>query len=189
MEQMKEVPRQLKFTYHDYVLLPEDKQYELIDGDLYMVPAPTPYHQSIAGRIEFELRRFVKEHTMGEVLHAPCDVYFSQYDVVQPDILYVSSERLGIIKERYVQGPPELVVEILSPSSRDKDRQIKRKLYGRHGVREYWIVDPEAKSVELLTRQETSLETLHTFVDPDLLTSPLLPGFKLQLPTIFEKLF
>lgn len=179
---------ELKFTYHDYLLLPEDKQYELIDGNLCMVPAPTPYHQAMAGRIEFELRLFLKERRVGEVLGAPCDVYLSQYDVVQPDILYISSDRLGIIKDAYIGGAPDLVVEIVSSSSRERDREVKRKLYARYGVREYWVVDPEARSIGVLTRQEGSLKNFQTFMAPDLLRSPLLAGFQLQLSMIFEEL-
>ena len=183
---MNPVKPELKFTYQDYVLLPEDKRYELVDGDLCMVPAPRPYHQNVCGEIELALRQFVKERKLGQVLDAPCDVYFSQYDVVQPDILFFLSERLGIIKETYIQGAPDLVVEVLSPSDPGRDREVKRKLYSRYGVQEYWIVDPDARSIEVLTRQEGTLSTLQTFVASDSLTSPLLEGFQLHLPPVFK---
>lgn len=175
-----------KFDYNDYLLLPEDKRYELIDGELYMVPAPSPYHQAIAGRIEAKLRIFVAERGLGEVLGAPCDVYFSHYDVVQPDILYIRSKRVGIIKENCVEGPPDLVVEILSPSSRDRDLEMKRKLYSRHGVREYWIVDPDGKTVQVLTREKASLATAVTYSEEEEFHSPLLGDFRMKLAEIFK---
>ncbi len=182
---MNPVRPDIKFTYHDYLLLPEEKQYELINGELFMVPAPRPYHQVVSLRFKVALSQSVKEHHLGEVLDAPCDVYFSSNDVVQPDILFVSSERLGIIKENYIQGAPDLVIEILSPSSLEKDRELKRKLYSLHGVREYWIVDPDARSVDLLTRQEGELKLLQTYVVDDQLKSPLLQDFQLALKDVF----
>jgi Uma2 family endonuclease len=177
---------ELKFTYEDYLLLPEEKQYELIDGDLYMIPAPRPYHQIVSGEIEFALRQFVGERKLGKIIDAPCDVYFSRHDIVQPDILFISAERLGIIKENYIEGPPDLVIEIISPSNPRKDRELKRKVYSRYGVREYWVVDPDAKSIEVLTRQEGDLKIVQTFVAEDYLISPLLEGFRLSLPAIFK---
>lgn len=184
--QMNPVRPELKFTYEDYLLLPEDKRYELVDGDLCMVPAPRTYHQIVSGRIQNALYQFVTERNLGVVIDAPCDVYFSRYDVVQPDILFIASDRLGIIKERYIQGAPDLVVEILSPSDPGRDREVKRKLYALYGVREYWIVDPDAKSIEVLRRQEGALHTVQTFVAADSLRSPLLEGFHLSLPPVFK---
>lgn len=182
---MSRIPDALKFTYEDCQLLPEDKQYELIDGELHMVPAPRPYHQIVAGRIEYALRGFARERHLGEVIDAPCDVYFTEHDVVQPDILFIAAVRMGIIKEKFVQGAPDLVVEILSPSTSEKDRRIKRRLYALHGVQEYWLVDPEARTVEVLVRQEGNLELRRTYTGQEELESPLLPGFRLSLPEIF----
>jgi Uma2 family endonuclease len=177
---MTSIRQDLKFTYEDYLLLPEDKRYELVDGDLYMMPSPRTYHQIVCAQIELKLRQFVEKKKLGIILHAPCDVYFSRYDVVQPDILFVAHDRRGTIKERYVQGPPDLVVEALSPSEPERDREIKRKLYARYGVLEYWIVDPDAKSIELLVRR------LGAFVGKEKLTSPVLKGFKLSLAAAFK---
>lgn len=177
---------ELKFTYDDYLLLPEDKRYELIDGDLYLVPAPRTFHQIVSLRIGAALNDFVDKNLLGQVIAAPCDVYLSQHDVVQPDILWISPDRLGIMKEAYVDGAPDLVVEILSPSDPKRDRELKRKLYARFGVREYWIVDPDAKSIDVLTRQEGDLKTVQVFVADDTLTSPLLQEFELSLTVIFK---
>ncbi|HEV8130765.1 MAG TPA: Uma2 family endonuclease [Acidobacteriota bacterium] len=179
---------EIKFTYEDCLLLPEGKQYELIDGDLYMIPAPRPYHQIVSGRIYSALLQFVDEHKLGMVIPAPCDVYFSQHDVVEPDILFITADRLGIIKENYIQGAPDLLVEVVSPSGQERDRTVKRKLYALYGVREYWIVDPDAKSIELLTRHEGDLRTARTFVGNESLTSPLLSGFQLSLAEVFKPL-
>lgn len=176
----------VKFTYEDYLLLPEEKRYELIDGDLYMIPAPRPRHQFISQRIGIPLVQFVEERNLGRVIFAPCDIYLSQQDVVQPDILFISSDRLPIIKEPYIQGAPDLVVEVISPSDPERDRDLKRKLYSRYGVREYWIVDPEAKTIEILTRYEGSLKTFQTFVAEESLKSPLLGDFQLSLPVVFK---
>lgn len=184
---MDSAPAKLKFTYRDYLLLPEEKRYELIDGDLYMVPAPRPYHQIVSGEIELALRLFVDQKGMGRIIHSPCDVYFSQYDVVQPDILFISTEKLGIIKENFVEGAPDLLIEILSPSSREKDRELKRKLYARNGVQEYWIVDPEGKTIEVLTLLQDDLQRHSIFRGEEKLKSPLLAGFLLHLPRAFPK--
>jgi Uma2 family endonuclease len=185
---MKPSRSEIKFTYEDYLLLPGEKRYELIDGDLHMVPAPRTFHQLVSVEIMEALNRFVREQGLGRVFSAPCDVYFSRQDVVQPDILFIASNRLGVIKENYIQGAPDLVIEILSPSSEEMDRQLKRKLYALHGVREYWIVNPDAKSIEVLTRQEGDLRIVQTFVADEWLTSPLLEGFRMLLLEVFRPL-
>ena len=136
----------IKFTYQDYKNAPEDKRYELLDGDLVVAPSPRIYHQDISLNLEHLLWTFIKEGSLGRVYHAPIDVVLSDTDVVQPDILFVSNEGMDIITEDNVRGGPDLVIEILSPSTAERDRTFKRSLYARHGVREYWLVDPEAKS-------------------------------------------
>ena len=139
-----------KFTYKDYLQLPEDTRYEIIDGELFMVPAPVPYHQIVSRNLEFYLHQHVKENNLGEVLNAPCDLILSNTDVVQPDLLFISQARLSIIKETNIQGAPDLVVEILSPASEKRDRGKKQKLYAQNQIQEYWIVDTQTKSIEIL---------------------------------------
>ena len=178
----------LRFTYQDYLVASEAKRCELIDGDLIVVPSPTPYHQLVSGRLEDALNEFLRGSEAGIVLYAPCDVYLSEHDVVQPDILVISADRLGIVKEKYIQGAPDLVVEILSASSESRDRGIKAKLYSRFGVREYWIVDPDGKTIEVQTRQDARLRTEATYVVGDHLKSTLLEGFTLDLTGIFAPL-
>src|SRR6266496_19293 len=92
----------LRYTYDDYLLLPEDRRYEILDGDLFMTPAPTPYHQLVSKRIEFPLDEHVRRNQLGEVLDAPCDVVLSSTDIVQPDILFIAAERLSIIGEKFI---------------------------------------------------------------------------------------
>ena len=108
-----------RLTYEDYLTLPDEKRYELIEGDLYMVPAPDFYHQIISRNIEFLLWGFIKKRNLGTVVHAPVDVVLTTEDVIQPDILYISNERRGIITGRNVTGAPDLVIEILSPSTQE----------------------------------------------------------------------
>ena len=158
------VKRSIKFTYEDYLHFPEDKRYEIIDGEIYMVPSPGEAHQDVCANLAFVLRVFVKENALGKVYFAPLDVVFSETDVVQPDIMFISKERLNIITERNIQGAPDLIVEIISPSSDEyKDRVIKRKLYSKYGVKEYWLVDLEKKEVEVMSLKESGLETVKIY--------------------------
>jgi len=175
----------LRFTYQDYLQLSEDRRYEIVDGDLYMVPAPIPYHQKVSRNLEFQLHQYVQAHDLGEVFDAPCDVLLSQTDVVQPDILFVGKDRLSIIKEANIQGAPDLVVEILSPASEKRDRGAKQKLYARAGVIESWIVDPTAKTVEVFSLGEAGYQRINLFNHTDTLCSPLFPGLSISLSAVF----
>ena len=177
----------VKFTYEDYRTTPEDQRYELLDGDLIMVPAPNVKHQVVLGNLHYHLRLFVTEHDIGLLLLAPCDVVLSDTDVVQPDLLFVSRERENpLITIENLQGAPDLVIEILSPSTADKDRGVKRELYGRHGVTEYWLVDPIADTVSIHRQQAGKLAATRTFGREETLRSPLLAGLKLHLDDIFS---
>ena len=135
----------VKFTYEDYLNTPEDKRYELLDGELVMTPAPGELHQSISALLGWRLVQFASENSLGRVYQAPFDVVLSDTDVVQPDLLFVSNERGHIITPANIQGAPDLVVEILSPSTAERDRTFKRTLYAKHGVNEYWMVDTTKK--------------------------------------------
>jgi Uma2 family endonuclease len=175
----------LRFTYDDYLLLPEDRRYEIIDGDLFMTPAPTPYHQLVSINLGSSLRDFVLEHRLGRVLYAPCDVVLSPTDVVQPDILFVASDRLSIIGEKYISEAPDLVVEILSPATADRDQDLKKKLYARFGVREFWLADPEKKTVEVFVNTTEGFRRESLFGAGETLRSPLLPGLEIPLAEVF----
>ena len=137
--------RNLRFAYADYKSVPEsmDKRYELLDGDLVLVPTPTIRHQRVSKKLGFILITFFEHNNLGEVLGAPLDVVFGKGDereVVQPDIIFISNERKDIATEQEIQGAPDLVVEILSPGTEQRDRNYKKSLYSRYNVLEYWIV-------------------------------------------------
>lgn len=160
-----------RFTYADYKLLPEDVRCEVLDGELLMTPAPTASHQRILGRLYLRLGNHVAAGGLGELLPAPTDVILSEENVVQPDILFVGKDRLGIIDPAGgVNGAPDLVIEILSPSTAGRDKVLKRKLYAVFGVREYWVVDPAARSIELMLYAPTGMETWRVF-PPDLFSA------------------
>ena len=175
----------LKFTYQDYRTAPEDRRYELHDGDLLLVPSPVTYHQRILLRLTRILDRFVQSQGIGEVFIAPYDVVLSDYDVVQPDILFVSNERAHIVTPENIRGGPDLVVEVLSPSTAERDLGYKRTLYARHGVGEYWIVDPGARTVEVLKLEGEEYVRHRLFGQEDDLLSPAMPGLPIQLREVF----
>ena len=140
----------IKFTYEDYKHTPEDKRYELIDGELILTAAPRRAHQRTEIRLAVRLGTFVEDRDLGEVYTAPFDIVLTDTDVVRPDLLFVSKERLHIINDDNVRGAPDLVIEILSPSTSGRDKTIKRTLYALHGVKEYWLVDTEDLNITVL---------------------------------------
>jgi Uma2 family endonuclease len=142
-------------TYADYAALPADgRRYEVHEGKLSVTPAPSPRHQRASGHLNDLLRRHVQERGLGEVLYSPIDVILDETTIVQPDLVYLDPTRAGLVSERGIEGPPTLVVEILSPSTTHIDRSTNRRLYGRYGVPYYWIADPEARTIEALALSE-----------------------------------
>jgi len=182
-----ETPSKL-YTYEDYLKLDDDNQYELIEGELLLVPAPKTVHQRISNRLNFFISEFAKKHDLGEVIYAPVDVVLSETNKPQPDIIFITKERLNIIKENYIDGAPDLVIEILSPSTASRDKVEKSRLYYAHGVKEYWIVDPYHKVVEILTPGEKYWQIANTYSEKETLSSPFLPGLEINLKDIFAGL-
>ena len=178
--------RAVKRTYEDYCATPDDKRYELLNGDLMMVPAPNMRHQRVLARLGAKLRQFTEEHGLGELFFAPCDVVLSDTDVVQPDLLFISRAREHTLTDDNVRGAPDLVIEILSPSTANRDLGYKHDLYGRHGVLEYWIVDPMAENVAVHRQRDGRLELAETLGRQDTLRTTLLDGLQLKLDDIFE---
>ena len=175
-----------KLTYQDYLNTPDDERYELINGELIMSPSPREAHQYADVEIGATLHTFVKLHNLGRVYHAPFDVVLSDTDVVQSDLLFVSRERLRIITADNIQGAPDLAVEILSPSTSARDRGYKRDLYAKHGVKEYWQVDTDAKRITVLhLNAYGDYDVAAVYGAGQTLTSPLLPGFALNMDEIF----
>ena len=175
----------IKFTYEDYCNAPEDKRYELHDGDLIVVPAPKEQHQDIVGTLFIAITLFVRERALGRVYIAPFDIVFSNHDVVQPDVIFVSNERIDRITPDNIQGAPDFVIEVLSPSTEHRDRTFKRALYARHGVNEFWLVDTVAQSIEVLLLGSDDYETAAVYGAGEVLTSPTLIDFTLSIEDIF----
>ena len=174
-----------RLTYQDYANLEGDERYELLDGELILVGSPNRDHQLVSVRLLTRIYSFVEENDLGWVLDAPFDVLFTDTDVVQPDILFISREREHILTPANVQGAPDLIVEILSPSSSTRDWRAKRELYATHGVREYWIIDPANRIVSVLLLQDGVLEIDQTLTEDDTATSTVLDGFNVSLDSIF----
>ncbi len=177
-------PVKPKLAYEDYARLPDDERYELIDGELIPMPSPKEIHQRLLLLLGAKWLWFVLERGLGSVYVAPFDVILSDFDVVQPDIIFVSNARAHIIDD-YVHGAPDLVVEILSPSTADYDKTTKRELYERYGVPEYWLVDPYAKTITILRMGADGYNTYAVYGEGDTLTSPTLAGFALDLGELF----
>ena len=171
-----------KFTYEHYLLLPEGDRRELIEGELLMTPAPNEKHQRISGNVTFHLRLFLEANPLGAIYVAPFDVIFDDYNVVQPDIVVILNDHRPRIQAEGLRGAPDLAVEILSPSTASRDTVYKRALFHRFGVREYWIVDPTAETVECYTRAAEG------FVGGavEKIQSVILPGFEMELGRVFR---
>ena len=177
----------VKLTYHDYLRWPDDgRRYELYEGELYVIPTPLVPHQRALGKLMVLLARFVRRNQLGEVLHAPLDVVFAEATFVQPDILFISHQRRGIIGEQNISGAPDLVVEILSPSTEERDRGIKSQLYCRYGVQEYWLVDPEERTVEVLALSPEGYQVLGQYSEDEVVNSQVLVGFQFPAEDIFD---
>lgn len=164
----------------------ETKHYELLDGEITMVPSPSYEHQFISINLESTLWDFVRKNALGTVLNAPFDVHLGK-DVVQPDIIYISKKRKSIIKADEVHGAPDTVVEILSPSTAQRDRVYKKKLYAKSGVKEYWIVNTDEKAIEVFTLKETGYGRVSKYKINQVLTSALLPGLEINIKEIFTE--
>ncbi len=180
-------PAQGNWTYEDYLRLPDDEYcYEIISGVLYMAPAPVFKHQYIVGELFVALRTYVRQNELGLVLPAPFEVHLPDIArPVQPDLLFIRAERRPSPEAKFFEGAPDLVVEVLSPSTARKDRMVKFWAYERAGVEEYWIVDPRVRSVEVYVLTE-SVYTLHgQYLAEDILSSPTFPDLALPVQDLF----
>lgn len=174
----------IKYNYQDYLQLPEDKRYEIIDGDLFMVPSPGESHQRILANIFNTLSNYVRQNKLGIVYFAPFDVLFSEEDIVQPDIIFISNENKRIITKDNIKGAPDLIVEVLSPSTFKRDIGIKKKLYARHRVREYWTVDPEHETVEVFLLKDKEFDGKRYRVK-DYISLTVIKGLHIEVKEIF----
>jgi Uma2 family endonuclease len=173
-----------RWTYEEYYRLDDDQRYEIIDGNLLMAPAPDTWHQDWSRELFRILDRHVRTHRLGKVYYAPIDVVLNEENTVQPDLVFIANANLGIVQRRAIFGTPDLLVELVSPSSVRRDRYDKKELYARFGVKEYWIGDPANKSLEILTLKEGRYE-LHCAAEvKGKLTSLVLSGLEFDLTEI-----
>jgi Uma2 family endonuclease len=178
-----------KLTYEDYILFPEDgRRHEIIDGEHYVTAAPFLRHQDLVVTLTHYFKSFLSSNDLGRVLIAPVDVLLSPHDIVQPDLLFVSTERAHIAKKKYVRGAPDLVVEVLSESTRRRDQALKLHRYERFGVREYWLVDPARATITVYRLREGAFVRAADLsaAAGDVLTTPILPGFEIRLAALFD---
>jgi Uma2 family endonuclease len=187
---MKPAHPDVKLTYDDYVHFPDDgKRHELIEGEHYVTPTPNRKHQAVSGNLFGLIWSYLQQHPIGRIFAAPFDVILSDFDVVEPDLLYISRQRLTEIDTSpWVRGAPNLAVEIGSPSTRKRDATVKRRLYERFGVEEYWVVDPDLDSIDVYRHLDGRYERTAqlTLERGDILRTPLLPGLDLPLSKVFE---
>jgi Uma2 family endonuclease len=176
--------RAKRWTYEEYYKLEDDQRYEIIDGHLLMAPAPETWHQDWLGDLYSLLRLFVKTNKLGRLFFAPVDVVLDPENTVQPDLVFVSAKNARIIQTRAIFGTPNLLVEVVSPSSDRRDRSQKKALYARFGVREYWIGDAAKRSLEIFTLREGRYELRCAAEEKGKLSSLVLTGLKFDVADI-----
>ncbi len=180
------VSAQTRLTYEDYVELPSDKRYEIIDGELYEVTAPTVRHQDVLGNLYIIFKPYVTRHKLGRVYMAPIDVILAEGSIVQPALAFVTEARRGVIQPHAIVGAPDLVVEILSPTTAAYDRNRKADLYERYGVAEYWMVDSETETVEILKLGDTGYAPAQIHAS-GVISTAIIPGLQIELADIFAQ--
>ena len=178
-------PEQRPSALERFLVLPEGTACQLIAGELVMSPAPIPWHQYIVVHLSMQLFQFVETASLGQVFVSPIDVKLNERSIFQPDILFISKEKSALIGERMIEGPPDLVAEVLSPSSAYHDLRTKFRVYEQAGVQEYWIVDPERKSVEIFTNSGNKFQLRQDAEGEGTVQSILLPGLSVHLADIF----
>jgi Uma2 family endonuclease len=181
-------PSKQPLTYEAYAVLPEDgRRWELIDGDFEVNPAPSPRHQTVSRRLQFELMRTLEEPGRALVFNAPIDLILSPHQVLQPDLAIIRSERQQLVSDRGIEGPPDIVVEILSPATRVLDQRVKKALYARFAVQEYWLVDPVGGQLELYRLAPAGdFEIEQRFDRASRLTTPSFPDVSIDLARVFR---
>jgi Uma2 family endonuclease len=181
-------PNAPQLTVEDYRSLPEaGPRYQLVEGDLYMAPAPNRFHQEISRNLQVKLFLYLRDTGFGKVFDAPFDVYLDETNVYQPDLIVVLNDRLVILTEAGAEGAPNLVVEILSPKTRNLDLEQKRKAYPRFGVQELWIIDPESKETIQYCFASDGSASISRVDETGSLTSLLLPGFSIAGNELYER--
>jgi Uma2 family endonuclease len=178
-----------KLTYADYVRLPDDGlRHEIIDGEHYVTPSPTVRHQQVSGRLFHLVQLHLDTHPIGTIFYAPLDALLSQFDIVVPDLVYISNDRSRFLTSKNLQGPPDLVIEILSPGTARRDQRLKRNLYERAGVQEYWLVDPLRDVIDVYRAESAGVfAAREEYARTATLTTPLFPGLEIPLDRVFAR--
>jgi Uma2 family endonuclease len=178
-----------KLTYEDLLAMPDDGlRHEIIDGVLYVSPSPNRPHQFTVGKLYQAIANYLDTNPVGEAYLSPFDVVFTRHDVVQPDVIFVTAARLSVLTERNVSGSPDLVVEVLSPGTRRVDLRLKRDLFEREGVIEYWVIDPNEGTIDVMRREGSRLLQCERLEQTrgDVLTTSLLPGLEIAVAKLFR---
>jgi Uma2 family endonuclease len=184
---METLPVKTTYTYIDYCLLPDDKRYEIIEGELLMVPSPSVMHQKVSGNISFLLKKHVAETNNGFVFSAPLDVLLSDHDVLQPDVIYITKENYQIIGEANINGAPDLVIEVVSPATAKRDYGSKKDLYECYGVKELWLVHPVMQTIDVFVNRNGlfGMPANYDRRNKEFLESQLIPGLTINLDEVF----
>ena len=185
MTQTSTIPEKKTYTYKDYAQLPEGAPYELINGQLVEEPSPSSLHQDIAFTLSGMLYDFLKSKKCGKAFAAPLDVYFEEKETFQPDLIFISNKRLNIVKEQNIEGAPDIIFEILSPATAYYDLRHKKDIYAKHGVKEYWIIDPMEKSIEVYEQKDSEFELHSKQINSGKVNSQVLSTFTFTLEEIF----
>jgi Uma2 family endonuclease len=176
-----------RHTKEDYERLPEGAPYQLIGGELIMSPSPEYPHQGIVANILERLRPVVRSRGLGDLILSPMDVHLTEEDIFQPDLIFVRKENLARLRtDRRIYFVPDLVIEVLSPSTAYYDYSHKKQVYAERGVKEYWIVDPLDKTIEIMIHDGKVFQTEAILRFPALLESPMFPGFSMKIEEVFE---
>jgi Uma2 family endonuclease len=179
-------PGKILLTYDDYCLLPNDRnRYEILDGELSVTPAPAIRHQTVLGNLYRFLANYVAANQLGKLLIAPTDLILASTTVVQPDLIFIGNDRRHVVTERAIEGPPTLVIEILSPTTHRSDRVTKAQLYAKHNVPNYWLIDPEQRTLEAYELIIDRYDLAASARDAEVFAPSLFPGLSIQLSDLW----
>ncbi len=183
-----ELTDKTSYTRHDYAALPEGAPYQLIEGQLVLSPSPTLTHQTLIGRLHILLHTYVEEHQLGMVFFSPLDVYLTETNAFQPDLIFVSNERLSILGD-HVEGAPDLAIEVLSPSTARYDLKQKKAVYEVTGLSEYWILDPATQSVRIFTNTDDGFLLNQHLTGEGGIVSRILKGVFIEISELFRPIY
>ncbi len=174
-------------TVADYRATPEGGRYQLINGEIVMAPSPSRYHQEIVVNLVLLLETHVRSQGMGRIFAAPFDVHLGEHDVLQPDLVFVSSEQRAILADDGAHGGPALVVEVISPSSAHLDKTYKREVYAAAGVGEYWLIDPHLRQIHVYEFARDRAKPVRLVDEDETFESPSLPGLAISAAAVFRQ--